>query len=393
MTGPLNGLKVLDFSTLLPGPYATMMFADMGAEVTRVVAPGRTGVRPPGAGGKANFLDQTLARSKRCIAVNMKEPTSKEIIERLVKSHDILVEQFRPGVMARLGWSYDDARKVNPNIIYAALTGYGQDGPMRDRAGHDLNYLALSGIVSYTGRKAEGPVPYGTQVADIAAGSLMLVIGILAAVYHREKTGEGQFVDVAMLDGSIALNAIAGSDFLTNGRVPQREAEMLNGGCLYDCYRTSDGEYLSVGGLEPKFLADFLAALELSELAPPNAPMMMMPNIPEAKKKVAERIASKTLAEWIEIFARHDACVEPVLDLKDMTEHRQTKAREMVVEVDDGAGGTARQFAHPIKFSVTKPEYRFIGRAPGADNDAVLAELGFSADEIASFAEKGAIGS
>lgn len=382
MPGPLHGLKVLDFSTLLPGPYGTMMLADLGAEVTRVVAPGREMLR-----GAANPLDMTLARSKRSIAVNMKSPDSAEVIKRLVERHDVLVEQFRPGVMERLGWGYEQAKAANPKIIYASITGYGQNGPLRDRAGHDINYLALSGVFSYTGRKEEGPAPFGTQVADLCAGSYNMVVGVLAALYHRNVTGEGQYVDVSMLDGSIALNAIAGSTFFAMGHVPKRESEFLNGGTLYDIYQTKDAKHISVGGLEPKFLANFLKALGLSELAQPGATMYTMSKIPEAKKKVAEALATKTLEEWNELFPAYDCCVEPVLDIEEMSEHPQTQAREMIVEVDNEKGGKMKQIASPIKFSGTQQEYRHIGRAPGAETETVLEELGFSDDEVAKMRE------
>lgn len=387
MAGPLSGLKVLDFSTLLPGPYGTMMLADMGAEVTRVVAPGREPLR-----GAINPLDAVLARGKRSIFVDLKLPESHEVIRRLVERNDVLVEQFRPGVMERLGWGYPQAKAVNPKIIYASITGYGQNGPLRDRAGHDLNYLALSGILSYTGRKDEGPIPYGTQVADICAGSYNMVVGVLAALFHRNATGEGQYVDVAMLDGSIALNAIAGAAYFAMGHLPKREGEFLNGGTLYDVYRTKDDKYISVGGLEPKFLAGFLKALGLSELAKPGATMYSMSNIQEAKVKVREALARKTLAEWNEIFPAYDCCVEPVLDLQEMSNHPQTQAREMIVEVNDNKGGKTRQIAHPIKYSATEPVYPFAGRPSGAETTGILEELGFSADEVAGLKAKGVLG-
>lgn len=387
MAGPLSGLKVLDFSTLLPGPYGTMMLADMGAEVTRVVAPGREPLR-----GAINPLDAVLARGKRSIFVDLKLPESHEVIRRLVAQNDVLVEQFRPGVMERLGWGYPQAKAVNPKIIYASITGYGQNGPLRDRAGHDLNYLALSGILSYTGREGQGPIPYGTQVADICAGSYNMVVGVLGALFHRNATGEGQYIDVAMLDGSIALNAIAGAAYFSMGHMPKREGEFLNGGTLYDIYATKDGKYISVGGLEPKFLAGFLKALGLSDLAKPGATMYTMSNIPEAKVKVREALAQKTLAEWNEIFPAYDCCVEPVLDLAEMGTHPQTAAREMIVEVDNNRGGMARQIAHPIKYSASEPEYKFAGRPSGAETTSILDELGFSADEVEGLKAKGVLG-
>lgn len=392
MTGPLHGLKILDFSTLLPGPFGTMMLGDMGSEVTRVVAPGRQGVRPDGPGGQPNPLDQTLNRNKRSIALDMKQPASREVVKRLIERSDVLVEQFRPGVMGRLGWDYPAAKAVNPRIIYASLTGYGQNGPMRDRAGHDINYLALSGVFSYTGRKDGGPAPFGSQVADIAAGSQNLVIGVLAALYHRNATGEGQHVDVSMFDGSVAMNAIAGADFLVTGRTAQRESELLNGGTLYDFYKTKDGEYLSAGGLEPKFLFDFLKALGLSELGQPGDSMFTIKNKAEVKKAAAAAIGKKTLAEWKEVFAGFDACLEPVLDIKGMTEHPQTAARELIVEVESD-GRKVRQIAHPIKFSVAPPEYHHAGRGNGAESDAILKEIGYGEKEIAALRESGLMGS
>ncbi len=393
MGGPLEGLKVLDFSTLLPGPYGTMMMADLGAEVTRVAAPGPGSLRADMPGGEPNPIDQMLHRNKRSVTVNLKSEAGRELVGRRFERWDILVEQFRPGVMGRLGWDYPAAKAANPKIIYCSLTGYGQNGPLRDRAGHDLNYLALSGIMSYTGRKESGPSPCGIQIADLCAGSYNLVVGALAALHHRARTGEGQHVDVAMLDGSIALNAISGSAFLRFGMVPGLETELLNGGTLYDIYRTSDGRYLSVGGLESKFLFDFLKAIERPELAKaPGTTMYAMSNKAEAKRVVAETIAQKTLAEWTEIFARYDACVEPVLTLKEMSESPQAAAREMIIEIDDNRGGKARQIGHPIKFSATPAQYRHAGKPSGAETEAILAEIGFGEKEAAELREKGALG-
>lgn len=382
MPGPLQGLKVLDFSTLLPGPFATMMLADLGAEVTCVAAPGPGSLRVNVAGQEPNPIDLSLLRNKRSITVNMKDPASKEIIKRLVERADIVVEQFRPGVMDRLGWGYEATRAVNPKIIYASITGYGQNGPYKDRAGHDLNYLALSGLLSYTGRKDSGPTTYGTQVADICAGSYNMVVGVLAALWHRQQTGEGQHIDVSMHDGAIALNIITGSVFLRYGVEPGYETELLSGGTLYDNYKTKDGRYMSVGGLEPKFLADFLQGIGRSDLAPnPATSMYTIPSKAEAKKAVTAAIAEKTFDEWVEIFAKRDACVEPVITLKEMEAHPHTKARGMIVEINNNKGGTVKQLAHPVKYSATPAEYRHAGRSPGAETEDILKELGFSEAE------------
>jgi alpha-methylacyl-CoA racemase len=221
MAGPLKGLKIIDFTTLLPGPYATMVLADLGADVLRVVSgsrPDLTEFMPPCiAGTNLSCAASTLGRGKRSLALNLKDPRAGAIVLKLIKTHDILIEQFRPGVMARLGLDYETLKAVNPSLIYCSLTGYGQTGPLKNRAGHDINYLARSGIMAYSGRKATGPTLTGIQIADVASGSNNTVIGILAAVVHRLRTGEGQHIDVSMTDGVIAFNAIAGAAFLADG--------------------------------------------------------------------------------------------------------------------------------------------------------------------------------
>ena len=265
MAGPLKGLKILDFTTLLPGPYATMTLADLGADVLRIVS----GTRPDLAAFLPPFLPGTdlscaiayLGRGKRCMALNLKDPRAVAIVRRLVADYDIVIEQFRPGVMAKLGLDYETLKEANPALIYCSLTGYGQTGPMKNRAGHDINYLARSGIISYSGRKASGPCLTGIQIADVASGSNNSVIGILAAVVHRQTTGQGQHVDVSMTDGAVAFNALSAAAYLVDGIETCCEEGVLNGGSLYDFYETKDGEFLSFGGLEPQFFAAFCDCL------------------------------------------------------------------------------------------------------------------------------------
>ena len=249
--GLLSGLKILDLTTLLPGPFATMYFSDMGASVLRigsVARPDPIEFMPPFVGrGKRSALWAYLGRGKLSMNLNLKKPRAVEIIKKLVCEYDIIIEQFRPGVMAKLGLGYEDLKKINPAIIYCSLTGYGQTGPLSNRAGHDINYLALSGLLSYSGTKEAGPSLMGMQIADLAAGSLNAVIGILAAVINRKETGQGHHIDISMTDGAIAFNAIYGTTFLAGAREPSRESERLNGGTLYDIYQTKDGGYMSVG--------------------------------------------------------------------------------------------------------------------------------------------------
>ena len=269
MNGPLSSLKVLDFSTLLPGPFASLMLADMGAEVLRVESPTRvdlTRIMPPHVDGvSANHA--YLNRNKRCISLDLKAPAAVEVVKQLVAEYDIVLEQFRPGVMDRLGIGYAVLKAINPGLIYVSITGYGQTGPYKDRAGHDINYLAVAGVASHTGRADSGPLPLGMQVADIAGGSLHGVIGLLAAVVQRQATGQGQQVDISMTDCSFSLNAMAGAAALTAGIEPEMQGNALNGGSFYDYYRAKDGQWFSVGSLEPQCMQQLCNALGRPELA------------------------------------------------------------------------------------------------------------------------------
>jgi alpha-methylacyl-CoA racemase len=369
MPGPLSNLKVLDFSTLLPGPYATMLLADMGADVLRVEAPGRldlTRVMPPledGVSTSHTFLN----RGKRSLGLDLKQEDSADLVKQLVTEYDVVVEQFRPGVMDRLGIGYETLKAINPNLIYCAITGYGQTGPYKDRAGHDINYLSLAGVSSHCGRREAGPPPMGIQVADVAGGSHHAVMGILAAVIHRQQTGEGQFIDISMTDAAFALNTMAGAAALAGGQEQKPESSMLNGGTFYDYYQTSDGRWLSVGSLEPQFSDRLCDALGI-----PDMKSFALSQNPEHQQAIREalksNIAQKTLAQWQDVFANVDACVEPVLTITEAAEHPQLKARGMVIDVAKGNGGGQKQIGHPIKFSATPCESRYIGRTLGADN-------------------------
>ncbi|MDX1633836.1 MAG: CaiB/BaiF CoA-transferase family protein [Marinobacter sp.] len=373
MSGPLSHLKVLDFTTLLPGPYATMMLADMGADVLRVEAPGRldlTRVMPPHDRG-VSTAHAYLNRGKRSLGLDLKKPESVQAIKALVADYDVVIEQFRPGVMDRLGLGYDVLNALNPGLIYCAITGYGQTGPYRDRAGHDINYLALAGVSSHSGRRGEGPPPLGIQVADVAGGSHHAVMGILAAVVHRQQTGEGQFIDVSMTDAAFALNGMAGAACLAGGAEPEPEGSLLNGGSFYDYYRTADGRWLSVGSLEPQFcgrLCDLLGIPEMKSygLSQNSAHQA------ELKAAIKAAISKQDLAHWESVFAHQDACVEPVLTLSEAARHPQLQVRDMVIEVACDDGGSQRQLGHPIKFSRTPCQSRYIGKKLGADNDEVL---------------------
>ncbi|MGG1677219.1 CaiB/BaiF CoA transferase family protein [Neobacillus sp. NRS-1170] len=375
----LTGLKILDFSALLPGPYATMMLSDLGAEVLRVEAPARRNLV------KRNAIDSLrpdyLNRSKKALALDLKKPESVEIVKKLVKEYDIVIEQFRPGVMDRLGVGYEALKEVNPKVIYCSLTGFGQTGPYRNRPGHDNNYLSIAGLASYSGRKSVGPTLSGTQIADIAGGSLHSVIGLLAAVIYRDRTGKGQWLDISMTDCSFALNAHSGPGYLAGGAIPQLEETSLNGGLFYDYYETKDGRYFSVGSAEPQFrklLCDAIGQGDLFELS-----LSMEKNdIRTFKEIVRKAFLTKTFAEWQEIFAEIEACVEPVLSLAEACEHPQLVARKMVVEVPNPEGGYQKQIACPIKSNEFTPEYKHIGLELGKNTEEILQNLDLHAEVL-----------
>ena len=384
MPGPLASLKVLDFTALLPGPFATMALADMGADVVRVESP----TRPDMVrfllpfDGDVSAWHGVLNRNKRSLALDLKRPEAVAAVKRLVAAggYDILIEQFRPGVMERLGLGYEALRALNPALIYVALTGYGQTGPLRDRAGHDNNYLALAGTLSYSGRAAAGPPPLGIQVADVG-GAMGALVGLLAAVVQRGATGRGQFVDVSMFDLMVAWQAHLIAHCLVGGETPAPEGMALNGGRAYDLYQTQDGRWLSVGSLELKFWEGFCVAIGRADLI---APGLSQDDGEQARVKatVREAIAARPLAEWIAVFAPLDVCVEPVLTVPEMLAAPQTAARGLVVDVPRPGSGAQRQIASPWRFSEGAAEYRHVGAPLGQHTAEVLRAAGFSDEEI-----------
>ncbi|OBW55973.1 carnitine dehydratase [Solibacillus silvestris] len=364
----LKGLKVLDFSTLLPGPFATMMLADLGAEVVHVTKPVEE--------GKQWGPNDYLQRSKKSLAVDLKSPEVVKSLKELLKEqqYDIVVEQFRPGVMARLDLDYETLKAINPGLIYCSITGYGQTGLYRERGGHDINYISLSGVQGYSGTKENGPANIGFQVADLAGGSMHAVIGILSAVIYRDKTGVGQHLDISMTDCALTLNALFAHDYLAEGKPLPREELILNGGSLYGYYETLDGRYLSVGSLEPKFRQQLCQAIGHPDLLP-----LAMSNKPEDIAKMKEQLQSiflqKTLDEWQSIFFEMDACVEPVLTFEETVAHPLFKDRDMFVEIAKPDGTTQKQIACPIKSNLFKASYGTVGVHAGTHNNEILGSL------------------
>ncbi|AZZ91456.1 CoA transferase [Hahella sp. KA22] len=390
MSAPLSSLKILDFSTLLPGPCATMMLADMGAQVLRIESPTRTDllrVVPPMV-GEVSASHAYLNRGKRSLTLDLKQPQAVDIVRKLILEYDIVVEQFRPGVMQRLGLDYETLKAINPRLIYCSITGYGQSGPYRDRPGHDINYLALAGVSSYSGRVESGPAPFGVQTADVAGGSHHAVMGILAAVVQRQVNGEGRCIDISMSDAALAMNHMAMAGYLATAKDPQPEEEILNGGGCYDYYRTQDGRYLSVGALEPQFAEALCRVLDIPQMLP----LMLSPRERDrqtSKKKLTKIFLGKTLAEWERVFASIEACVEPVLTLSEAEKHPHFNAREMFCQVSDAEGVSRKQLASPIKFEGDAFVPGRAGAALGQHSREVLTELGFNDAEIDALMEQG----
>ena len=369
MTHALSGLKVLDFSTLLPGPFASLYLADMGAEVIHIESatrPDLIRLFPPYANGQATSHSY-LNRNKQSITLDLKSPESIQLIHEKIAEFDIVLEQFRPGVMQRLGLDYASLAKINPRLIYCSITGYGQTGDYQQRAGHDINYLALSGIAGHSGRQAGGPPPLGIQVADVAGGSLHALVAILSAVIERQRSGLGQYIDISMTDCAATLNNMAASAVLA-GQVPQyAEQSYLNGGTYYDYYETADGRYLSVGSLEPQFMQGLAQILNLPILLEKGASLDPQVRL-QVKHAIQDKIKTQSFATWQQVFAQHDVCVEPVFTLDEALHSPLAQQRGWTVEVpiQQNATKTETQLACPIKFSRSQMRYDYIGQALGA---------------------------
>lgn len=386
----LSNLKILDFTTLLPGPYATLMLADMGAQVLKIGSKSKSdllfdmGAFDDEIGLSANQL--WLNRNKKTMSLNLKTKEAVEIVKELVKEYDILFEQFRPGIMEKLGLSYEVLSEINPRLIYCSITGYGQTGPDKDRAGHDINFVAKSGILSTSGREKTGPTPLGTQIGDLAGGALHSLVGMFAALNYRNMTGKGQFVDISMLDCIIPMNTMQGASYLMDGKQPQRESTWLLGKGIYDVFETADGKYISIASLEPKFLEKFAKAIEMPQILELGAELDEEQRV---KDELIEKIKSRPRAHWEALFKDLDACIEPVCDFEDVFDKDEhVREREVIVEVEadlpNGQNKKIRQFAMPIKFSRAEVRYEHAGREIGYDTFAILENMGYSMEKIKS---------
>jgi alpha-methylacyl-CoA racemase len=392
----LSDIRVLDLSRLLPGGFCSLLLADFGAEVLKVEDTGMGDYirwSPPyheGADESAkSALFLALNRGKRSIRLDLKQDPGKQVLLRLVRDYDVLIESFRPGVMQRLGVGYETLREQNPRLVYCAITGYGQDGPYTERSGHDMNYLGLNGLLGLTGDADGPPVQPGGQIADLGGGALMAAFGIMAALRERERSGEGQLVDVSMFDGSLSWLALVAAKYLADGAAPRRgELELAGGIICYRPYACSDG-WVTLGALEPKFWQAWCRGVGREDLV---EKQFERPGS-DAHGEVERIFLERTRDEWRAFASEHDCCLEPVLGLDEALDSELVRAREMVVRLaQPGAASEVRLLGVPVKLSRTPGAPAGPGPALGEHTREVLASLGYSEDEIAALLESGTAG-
>jgi alpha-methylacyl-CoA racemase len=379
MTGPLQGIRVVEIAALGPAPFCGMVLSDLGADVVRVdradaVTGGHTG----------STRNDLLGRGKSSIGVDLKHEEGVRVVLRLVQSADALIEGYRPGVTERLGIGPAPCLAQNPALVYGRMTGWGQDGPLSGRAGHDIDYIALSGALAAIG-PVERPLPPLNLVGDFGGGGMFFAVGLLAAVLHARETGQGQVVDAAMIDGSALLTTAMHGHIAEGWWTARREDNLLDGGApFYAVYETADGGHIAVGALEPQFFAALLDGLGIDpESLPPQGQREGWPSI---KAALAAKFGSESRDHWADHFATMDACVSPVLDATEARDHSHNRAREVFIEVD----GVAQPAPGP-RYSATPLSVPPGPAYPGRDTDFVLEALGYSGTEVSMLRRVGAV--
>jgi len=372
--GPLSDLKIIEFAGIGPGPFCGMLLSDLGADVVRIDRKG---------GGRGSKFDVT-ARGRRSVALDLKTPEAVETCLKLMERADVVFEGFRPGVMERLGLGPDVALKRNPKLVYGRMTGWGQTGPLANAAGHDINYIALSGALAAIGG-ADKPIPPLNLVGDFGGGALYLAFGLLAGVIHARASGQGQVVDCAMTDGAASLMAMFYGMTASGAWREGRAANLLDGGAhFYDVYKTKDARWIALGSIEPQFYALLLEKAGLSD--PQFKLQMSRDDWPALKAKLTEVIAQKTRDEWEQIMGGSDVCFAPVLGLSETAAHPHNAARQTFVEIE----GVVQPAPAP-RFSATPGKIQSPPPAIGADNERALKDWGFAPDAIEALETAGAL--
>lgn len=389
---PLEGVCILDLTRLFPGPLATMMLGDLGAEVIKVEDPHSgdlTRYWPPlKAGIGTGFL--ALNRSKLSFTVNLKDPRGRELFLKLAEKSDVVVEGFRPGVIDRLGIGYQQLKQARHDIILCSISGYGQDGPFRERAGHDINYCARTGVLGLTGGRNGPPTMLGVQVGDVTGGTWQALAGILGALFQRERTGQGQWLDVAMTDGALTTAALMLADAFVGETIPPRgEAPLAGGYPGYGVFETADGRYLSVGALEPHFFDVLCEALGLPEHKGKTG--LLGAEGLAVREQIARAFKTRTLREWLSVFEKVEACVEPVLEGNEVLSEPQLNHRGMFFEMDHQTAGTLKLMSTPLRLANRNRPHLPPPRL-GEHTADILKRLGLSSAEIQSLAADGTVG-
>ncbi len=389
---PLEGMRVLDLTRLLPGAVASMMLADFGAEVIKIEEPGigdpmrhsQLGISDP----EAWYL--AINRNKRSAVIDLRRPEGREVFLRLVESADVVLEGFRPGVMDRLGIGYGVLRVLNPRLIFCSISGYGQDGPYRQRAGHDGNYIAIAGLLGINGQAGGPPVLPGVQIADIAGGSLHAVAGILLALLARERGSEGQAIDISMTDCTFSMLYIPLVQSLTDARQPQRGSEGLTGKyACYQVYQTLDGRYLVLGALEPKFWAGACQVLGREDLIGRQYEGDAQSGMIEELGRI---FAERSQSDWLKLFEGVDCCLTPVLDFAGVLDDPQIRHRGLIADIELPDGGRLRQVAPVIRLSETPARMELPPPRLGEHTRQVLAGAGYTPGEIEGLVAAGVVG-
>ncbi len=376
--GPLDGVRVIEIASLAPAPFGCMILSDLGADVLRVD-------RTESCGPDAVAPDAPLSRGRRSVGINLKDPEGVELLLRLVETADVLVEGFRPGVAERLGFGPEACAARNPRLVFGRMTGWGQDGPLAPTAGHDIDYIAISGALSLVGRAGERPVPPVNLLGDFGGGGMLLAVGVLAALLDRERSGLGQVVDAAMVDGSALLTSFVYGLRAAGAWQDARGVNLLDGGApFYDTYQAADGGYVAVGALEPQFYAALLAGLGLSGADLPR--QQDRAGWPVMRARFAEVFLTRTRDEWAGVFAGSDGCVAPVLSPAEAPGHPYNVSRGTFTDV----GGLVQPAPAP-RFGRSAAESPSPPPRPGADTDAVLADLGHTAAETEALRASGTV--
>jgi alpha-methylacyl-CoA racemase len=383
MAGPLAGIRVIEMVGLGPCPFAAMMLADMGAEVIR-----SDRKSAPGAPNPFPMLGtkyDVMARGRRSLALDLKQPAAREVVLKMIESADILIEGFRPGVMERLGLGPQQCQDRNPALVFGRITGWGQHGPLAQAAGHDINYIALTGMLHAMGKAGDPPSPPLNLVGDFGGGAMMLAFGVVCAALEAKSSGKGQVVDAAMTDGAALLGAMMYGFRAYGAWSDKREANLLDGGAhFYDTYACADGKFISIGAIEPQFYA---LLLKLANIDDPAFNAQMDPRQwPALSEKLAAVFLARSRDEWCALLEGTDVCFAPVLDMAEAPAHPHNAARGTFVDI----GGVTQPAPAP-RFSRTVPETGITPALPGQHSKAVLADWGWSADDIADLAARGVI--